>query len=85
MPMHRDNNRNAPVERDRWQIESDVRTLKEAHDIKNDPARLKDAQDMIRKTRATESEILNMKPNGNDVSRKRNPATVGALPMPMEY
>ena len=66
--------------RDRWDIESDVRTLENARAIRKDPQRLKDAQNMIREKRASESAILNMKPTSSP--KRANPATRGPLNVP---
>lgn len=67
--------------RDEWEIRDDIRTLERAQEIRKDPNRLKDVQNMIRKTREAENSILNMKTSGT-TTRYSNPATRGTLPVP---
>ena len=70
--------------RDKWDIEHDVRVLQESREIKNDPTRLRDAQNMIREKRRAENDILGMKPSGSTSPNygKFNAAYRGPLPVP---
>lgn len=43
--------------RDEWEIKDDVRAIKRALAVFKDPARLKDAQDMIKAERAEEKSM----------------------------
>lgn len=64
--------------RDRWEIEDDLRTLTRAEEIKKDPERLKDAQDLLKEKRAVENTILGTPVPTPNPGRK-NPATVGRI------
>jgi len=57
------------VEEERWQIEGDVRTLKEAEMIKKDPARLKKAMSLMN------DEMEAMSSSMEDAARKMFPNT----------
>ena len=64
--------------RDRWEIEDDLRTLKRAEEIKKDPARIRDAQALLKEKRKTENSILGISAPPPTPGRK-NPATIMKL------
>jgi hypothetical protein len=66
--------------RDEYEIREDMRTLERARQIRKDPARLKDVQNMIKEQRIAQNEILGMTTAGNN--RRANPATRGSRPVP---
>lgn len=65
-------------QRDQWEIEDDLRTLKRAEEIKKDPERIRDAQALLKKQRSTENSILGITPPPTTPGR-RNPATIMKL------
>lgn len=64
--------------RDKWEIEDDVRTLERAAEIRNDPERVRDAQNLIKEKRARQSEILGI-PVPPAAPGRKNPATIQKL------
>ena len=64
--------------RDRWEIEDDLRTLKRAEEIKKDPARIRDAQALLKEQRSTENSILGYSAPPPAPGRS-NPATIMKL------
>jgi hypothetical protein len=47
--------------RDKWEIEDDMRTMARAEEIKKDPKRLKDCQDMAREKMKEMQAVMDMK------------------------
>ena len=74
--MYMDNTIN--TQRSKWEIEDDVRTLKRAAEIRNDPTRVRDAQNYILNERATEASILGL-PTPPPMPGRSNPATIMKL------
>lgn len=71
-------NPNVVRARDKWEIEDDVRTLERATEIRQDPERLRDAQNLIKEKRAREDAVLGIEVPPAAPGRK-NPATIQKL------
>ena len=61
------------AQRDPWEIEHDARVLREFAEIKNDPTRLAEAQNYIKKDIENSKKALGKNP----LNRHYNKATVG--------
>ena len=61
------------AQREQWEIEHDARVLRESAEIKNDPTRLAEAQNYLKKDIENSKKALGKNP----LSRHYNKATVG--------